>query len=194
MLKRGAIQLSTNFIVILILSVAALAIGVVFIDRIHSSSSGIAEHIDAQTKQELLRLRNAGRSVALAPAIVRERGVAALMIANDGSVGSNEFGFRVSFNSAFASDRSEITIDPDIVNSWIARPGSESTVYEIEPHESMEFLIAVNPAGNPPRGMYIFNVDVRYDEDGDGSIAYASSPFVPEDGKYKSLMKLYVRI
>jgi len=188
MSKRG-LQLSVNFTVILILSIATLSMGIVFIRRIHSSSGGIAEHIDEQTKQELLRLRNDGWSVALVPKNVAGQGVVALMIANDDSVDTNEFGFRVSFNVAFANDRSEILIDPDVANRWILRPGSEDTAYEIKPRESREFMIAVNPTGKPQHGTYIFNVDVRYESNGAPSIQYAGM----DDSSYRSIMKFYVR-
>ncbi len=192
MSKRGGLQLSVNFTIVLILSVAALAMGIVFIRRIHSSSGGIAEHIDEQTKQELLRLRNDGWSVALVPKNVERRGVVALMITNDGSVDINEFGFKVSFDVAFANDRNEIPIDPDVANRWILRPGSEDTAYEIKPRESREFMIAVNPTGKPQPGTYIFNVDVRYESNGVPNIQYGMG--AGKDELYKSLLKFYVKV
>lgn len=194
MQKRGGLQLSVNFIVILILSIAILGFGIVFIARIHSSSRGITDQVDQRTRQELLRLRNEGKTVAFAPTIIREQGVVMLMITNDGSVDSSKFGFRVTFDVAFARDRSMIIIDPDIPDNWIARAGTESTAYEIKPRESKEFLIAVKPTGNPPSGTYIFNVDVRYDDDQDGSIAYHSDGISNEDPRYKSLVKFYVKV
>ena len=188
--KRGGIELSTNFLVIIILSMLIFALGIVFIQKISSSSSAKVDQVDEQTRRELLRLLNEGEIVAIAPTTIHRQGVVLLMIANDGSVDSNKFGFKVFYDDCFNGPCGA----PSPID-WISYPakGHEDDPFEIKPHESKEFLIAVNPKGNPPSGTYVFDVDVRYDSPPhDGRIIH--DELHPDVDDLYSRLKFYIKI
>lgn len=188
--KRGAIQLSVSFIVILILSIAIFGMGVFFVQKIHSSAGSKVDQADEQAKMEMARLRNEGETVALAPETIQEQGAVLLMIANDGSAGSSKFGFKVFYDTCFNGPCGAASpID------WISYPskGNEDNPFEIRPYESDEFMIVVNPTGNSA-GTYVFDVEVRYDSNMiGGSIEYSDSG-IDEDELYKSSLKFYVKV
>jgi len=176
-----------NFIVILILSIAIFGMGIGFVAKVHFSSSKKVDQVDQQAKLELARLRNEGETVALAPETIRRQGTVLLVIANDRSVSSSKFGFKVFYDTCLNGPCSATSpID------WISysAKGSEDRPFEIVPYESREFLIAVNPKGNSA-GTYIFYVDVRWDSVEDGIIQDESHP--DTDALY-SRLKFYVKI
>ena len=188
MAKIGTIQLSSGFVVIIILSVAIFSMGIFFVQKIHSATDGKMAEADEQAKIELARLRNEGEKVALAPTTIQESGTVLLMIANDASVDSSKFGFKIFYGECF-NGPCGATSPMD----WISysTKGNEDDPIEIKPHESREFLIAVNARGNSA-GTYVFNVEVRWDYRDDDDIIY--DEMLPEVDSLYSKLKFYVKI
>ena len=188
MAKIGTIQLSSGFVVIIILSVAIFSMGIFFVQKIHSATDGKMAEADEQAKIELARLRNEGEKVALAPTTIQESGTVLLMIANDASVDSSKFGFKIFYGECFNGPCGATSpID------WIgySTRGTEDDPFQIKPYESREFLIAVNPTGNSP-GTYVFDVEVRWNSIDDDEIVYEGMP-ADIDALY-SRLKFYVKI
>lgn len=188
--KRGAIQLTTGFLVVIILSVAVFGMGIYFVQKIHSSADRRIDLADQQANREMRRLSNAGEKTGLAPQRIEGKGIISLVIANDASVDSNKFGFKVSYDTCFSGPCGAVSpID------WITytTKGSENRPIEIRPYKSREFLIAVNPKGNS-EGTYVFDVEVRYDSNMIGNSIEYSDSRMDEDELYKSLLKFYVKV
>jgi len=186
--RRGAIQPSTNFLVILILSIAIFGMGIFFVQKINSSAGNKVAQADEQAKLEMARLRNEGETVALAPETIKGQDTVLLMIANDVSVDSSKFGFKVFYDTCLNGPCSATS-----PMDWISysTKGSEDEPIEIVPYESREFLIAVNPKGNSA-GTYIFDVDVRWNSPPyDTRIVYDDS--LPEADTLYSRLKFYVK-
>ena len=180
--------MSVSFIVILILSIAIFGMGIFFVQRIHSSADGKITQADEQAKLEMARLRDEGEKVGLAPTTIQKQGTVLLMIANDVSVDSNEFGFRVFYDDCFSGPCGA----PSPID-WISysTKGSEDDPIKIKAYESREFLIAVNARDNSP-GTYVFDVDVRWNSRDDPIIVYQGLPFDVDDPYSK--LKFYVKI
>lgn len=186
--KRGAIELSTGFMVMLILGIVVFGMGIYFVQKLFFSADSKVDQADDQAKLDMARLRNDGQTVGLAPQTIRRQGTVLLMITNDAIVSSNQFGFKVSYDDCFNGDCSAAS-----PMDWVtySTKGSEDEPIEIEPYESREFMIAVN-ARNAPSGTYVFDVDVRWDSKPDRTIVYQGMPSVV-DSLYSKL-KFYVRI
>lgn len=186
--KRGAIQLSVGFIVLIILSIAIFALAIVFTQKLFSASSRKVDEVGEQARQEIQRLANQGQTVAIAPTTIQGQGTVLLMITNDASIDSNKFGFKVPYDNCFSGACGA----PSPID-WVSysTKGSEDDPFEIEPYESREFLIAVNPTGNSP-GTYVFDVDVRWNSIDDPVIVYQGLP-TNVDALY-SRLKFYVKV
>src|SRR3989344_2686140 len=65
MKSRKGMELSVNFLVMTILSIAVFSMGVVFVNKIFRAADEKAVAFDAQTKAELARLLERGEKVAL---------------------------------------------------------------------------------------------------------------------------------
>lgn len=185
--KRGTIQLTTGFLVVIILSIVIFGMGIFFVLRIHSAADGKIAQADEQAKLEMARLRNEGEKVALAPERIQRQGTVLLIIANDG-VDSSKFGFKIFYGECFNGPCGATSpID------WIgySTRGTEDDPFQIKPYESREFLIAVNPTGNSP-GTYVFDVEVRWNSIDDDEIVYEGMP-ADIDALY-SRLKFYVKI
>ncbi|MDP7180029.1 MAG: hypothetical protein QF824_02055 [Candidatus Woesearchaeota archaeon] len=191
MKKRGGFQLSMNFIVIIVISIAILILSISFISKIMSASRTQVAEADAASSQEIARLLNSGQAVAVSPTNIDGSGVVVLGIMNDGSVDDagfdNNFGFRVTYDDCDGGCGSGSP------GTWVSRSGADEDVYLIPEFESDEFLISVNPESGAPEGTYVFNVDVRKDNKrpGNEEIIYDD---LDKDEKYKSLLKFYVKI
>ena len=203
MSKKGGFELSTNFLVIIIISIAILVLGIAFITRIGFFSEKKVAEADANAKREIDELLRQGEMVAVAPINVYGQGVVVLGIVNDGSVKLRngaiveKFGFKVRYKTAFKANGDEFTgadlpptVDPDNWISYEWNRVEETNPYTIPNSESGEFMIAVNP-GDAPSGTYVFDVDVRSNSDGNNRITFT---FSGGDAPYKSLLKFYVII
>jgi hypothetical protein len=187
-MSKGTIELSTGFMVMLILSIAIFSMGIYFVQRIYFSADKKVTQADEQAKFEMARLRNQGKAVALAPGTIEENGAVLLLITNDASVDSSMFGFKVVYDDCFNGPCGAASPD-----DWIdySTKGREDDPIEIEPYESREFQIAVNPRGNSA-GTYVFDVDVRWDSYQDTSIVY--DEMRPDVDEQYSRLKFYVKI
>ena len=174
----------------LIISMAIFGMAVVFIGKIHSASSAKVDQFDDETNLNMIRTEIQGKKAALGPETIHEQGIVLLMIANDAKTGSSKFGFKVFYDTCLNGPCGV----PSPID-WISYPtkGSEDDPLEIKPYESAEYVIAVNPTGNPPSGTYIFDVEVRSEnEPTDGAIVY--DELHPDVDDLYSRMKFYVVI
>jgi hypothetical protein len=161
MQKRGAIELSAGFMVMLIICIVILILGIVFVQKIFFASSAKADAENA--KNDIARLGSSDEPISVDPTTIQRQGTVYLMITNDDTVGSSKFGFKVSYYDCYNGD-----CGASSPMDWISysTKGNEETPIDIEPYESRTFIIAVNPKGNVPSGVYSFKVEVRYENNG----------------------------
>tara|TARA_B100001971_G_C18202812_1_gene545691 strand:- start:69 stop:626 length:558 start_codon:yes stop_codon:yes gene_type:complete len=63
--NKRAMQLSINFLVVIILGIAMLVMGVVFVRKMFTGASDIKANLDKQTEEELENLMTSGERVAI---------------------------------------------------------------------------------------------------------------------------------
>lgn len=176
--KKG-IELSINFLVIIIISLAVFGMGIVFVNKIFFSAAQKVDEMGAQTKNELARLLDQGDKVAMPffqeTVIHGKTATFGIGVLNTLTASSTEnFTIVVEFDEAYRKDNSEICnagdtsgcgSDPDGEgtqedNGWLAYDQKEHT---IKSNEQGSYTIAINPPKDTPTGVYIFNVAVCYD-------------------------------
>ena len=174
MMNKKAIQLSVNFLVIVILSLAVFSMGIIFVNKIFFSASKKVAEMDAQTKQELANLLDQGDKIAMPffqKSVIHGKtatfGIGVLNTIS--SLAREDFEIVVEFDAAYKKDNTEITpvSDPDGQgtqenNGWLAY---DHSTHEIKPNEQGRYTIAISPPKDAETGVYIFNTAVCYDPD-----------------------------
>jgi len=176
--KRGALQLSVNFLVIIIICIAVFSMSVYILNRFFIHAETIKMVYDERTEKEIERLLDDGSKVAIPfdrktiyNGEFKTFGIGVLNILNSGS--SNTFEINVHFNQAFNKRSVKIC---DILDSsscgspdqWLQTTGdtgfigSGVTIQKtIKNNEQEKFLLGVGVKG-APAGTYIFDLNVKY--------------------------------
>ena len=162
-MKKGAIGLSINTLVIIIISIVILSGGVGLLYKFVGGSEEIKEQLDARTSAELERLLvNQGQRVALPlhKAVVPrgESHVFGLGIMN---IGEGEV-FRVEITTATKVDLEGNDLQVEVID-WVLYDNGEKNILE---GESRKETIMVSVPEGAPLGIYSFNARV-YSEDGE---------------------------
>ena len=160
--KRGAIGLSINILVIIIISLVILGSGVTLLYKFISGAEEIKGELDVRTDQELERLLvDQGQRVALplhAATVLRgETHVFGLGILNIGP--KEDFQIFVSLSDAFNEQNEVITnVDED---EWIFYDESKFT---LEQNENQKEPILVSVPKDAVPGSYVFVATVSTTE------------------------------
>lgn len=160
MSKKGAIELSMNMLVVVIISLVILAAGIAFLYKLMANAGDIQNDLDSQTKAELERLLvEEGKQVALPSrkaAIERGEGhVFGVGILNIGE--EQEFRINVALSSAAKAQDGGPELTAEEVQDWLLYNPEPFTLAENE-HRSEGILVEVPPTAL--RGQYIFSVEV----------------------------------
>ena len=160
--KKGALELSVNILVVVIISIVVLAGGISLLYKLIIGATDLGDTLDKQTQEEIERLLvDQGKQVVLpfnSATIERDDnhvfGLGVLNIAE-----SQEFQVVVSLAKAVDLNNNEITsdIDRDAVESWPLYDANPKTIAESE-HDTWEILIAVPVEART--GQYLFDVRV----------------------------------
>ncbi len=180
MQNRGAIGLSVNFLVIIIISVVILAGGVALLYKFIGDSESLKETLDARTEQELERLIiDQGKQVALPfQQIDLERAQShafGLGILNIDS-SNNQFQVHVSLSKHIDGDGNETILTSQQLDLLFSNIIWNEEWLTIEENEHSKQLILVEIPPELPTGTYIFNVKV----------------FKPNGDQYHNTQKMYV--
>jgi len=169
-MDKKAIELSVNFLVVIILSLFVFGLGIVFVNKIFSSANKQVYEMDLQTKEELARLLDSGDKVAMpffqktvAHGNTATFGIGVLNQLDQGKFGSgydNDFKVIVNFDKAYDNQNGEITSSSD-PGTWLTY---DTNKHEIKMNEQATYTIAMTPPRSPlpPSGVYIFNAAVCY--------------------------------
>ena len=165
--KKGALELSMNMLVILIISVVILVGGVALLYKFIAGAEEIKTQLDERTETELERLLvDQGKQVALpldkATVSRGKNHVFGLGILNIGGVPSNEFTVQVEVSTYIPPQGEVVTEDVKMAIEtaaleWILHDTSSLL---IEEHEHRKEPIAVVVSSDAPTGMYVYNVRV----------------------------------
>ncbi|RME77750.1 hypothetical protein D6774_03360 [Candidatus Woesearchaeota archaeon] len=160
--KKG-IELSINFIVMLVLAIAVFTGGLLFINKFFSEAEEIRMSIDAQTQRQIANLLDDGSPFVIP---IRTQEVQngefvqfAVGVFNNGAAGE-EFTLDVTFDAAYKLDNSFLCNAATTTGcnsnpqDWII-PGSSQT-FTVKENEQVTRLFGFDVPQNAPRGNYIF--------------------------------------
>ncbi len=157
--KKGALELSVNMLVTVIISLVVLAGGITLLYKLLGGAGELQGTLDKQTQEELERLLvDQGKQVVLPyHSATIERGknhVFGLGVLNIGE--SKEFNVIVSLFKVSDGDNHDIisTLERAAVDNWPLYDHNPKTIAESQ-HDSWEILIAVPNEALP--GQYIFD-------------------------------------
>ena len=160
MQRKGAIGLSMNVLVVIIISLVVLGMGVTMLYSFIGGASDIKTKLDAKTNAELERLLvNQGKMVALPLHVADvERGEMHLFgigIMNVGDVGE-EFYITVGLSKAYNEDDEEITNSVD-VSDWFL---FNDEAIHIQEGGHVKESIAVIVPQDALKGQYVFTARI----------------------------------
>ena len=181
--KKGAIELSANFLVILIIAISVFGMGLRMTYKLITKAEEIREDVDESTQREIEEALTTGEIVSI-PLNRKKTGTGKSVIFGLGifnSESTQEFTINMNFEKAFSNDKEEITyIVENSEDEWIQTTFGP---YEINKNENRVVGLPVrvpkkSGGEKTPSGTYIFKVEVSK---GDGS-------------RYGNLQKAYVEV
>ncbi len=181
--KRG-IELSINFIVMLILAIAVFAGGLVFASKFFSHAQTVRGNLDAQTEKQIEKLLDSGSPVVL-PISSKDINKAKFATFGVGVLAeyNGEYILDVQYSGdAFKKDKTRITAD---AGSWLEVP---VTNQELKKNDKGKFMIGVTVPKDAERGTYLFNVKVDYM--GNPSAIPPIQPIQPYDNPLQMIVRV----
>ena len=195
-MNKKAIQLSVNFIVMLILAVAVFMGGLMFAGKFFGKAELIKGSLTSQTEQQLEKLLDSGSPVVIPikkKTIYRNKfesfgiGIVAQW---KGTYGINI----VNPPTAFTNDKKKI-IDTTYMPKIIMQKNQDSKVEKkLDINEKWKTIIAVDVPSQAPRGTYVYTVWVSFTPD----LAYytdsklAPSARIKKDNAYDAPIQFIV--
>lgn len=162
--KKAALELSVNFIVILIVSILILSLGLFITFSLVSRANSQADQILEKTHLELQQAANTDKEIVVVDS------------SQQGSAGKNSFfgigiinriehntKFRVITNFSRAFDRNEQEIN-NSYSSTIQITNREIDIGELSKDQGKESFVGINIPKGSPSGTYAFNVYVCINE------------------------------
>ena len=178
--KKAAIELSVNFLVMLIITLVIFGSSMVMVKKFFGGATDIKRVYDERTEQEIERLLDDGSRVAIPfdkkkipNGEFETFGMGVLNVL--GTDQNNDFRIQIAFNKAFRKDNTEIcsSSNPPVCgspNTWLSSSDAARTdqatiglVMEktIKNNAQQKFLVGVEVADAKP-GTYIFDMNVCF--------------------------------
>lgn len=182
MSKKAALQLSVNFLVILIICIVIFSSSIYIMRKFFQHAEDIKMVYDERTEKEIERLLDDGSRVAIPfdkktiyNGEFKTFGIGVLNMLDTSF--DNEFVVNISFKKAYNKDNIDLCVSPSHCgrpNTWLQTTDSfgdegsgikiSRTIYN---NEQEKFLVGVGPK-DAPSGIYIFDLNVLYiNESGD---------------------------
>jgi len=181
--KRG-LELSINFVIMLVLALAVFSLGLVFITKLFTKAEDIKFRLDKQSESELKSILSGGKQIAIYPSRIEVKrnsyrvvGVGVLNSLQATSGGEDTFNVFVHFVKAIDSSNNVICSAggegacagaPTDVDLWLftdmeeMQTGGVNSMNTILKNNYKEFLVGANIPDDATPGTYIFGVDVTY--------------------------------
>jgi hypothetical protein len=182
MRKRG-IEISINFIVIMILAIVTLAMGLIIFNMIFKSGTELEKEVSQSTKDQINRLMMTGDQAVAMPEFIKDMSIGeqyafGLGIKNSRAA-AQQFTVNVMFNFAVDSkdaDKTQEAVASADIASWYFEKIGPITV---NPNSLQVISIPIRPGSKAKDDwVYVFNVEVK---DSNGQ-------------RYGDLQKIYARI
>jgi uncharacterized membrane protein len=178
--KKG-IELSINFIVMLILALAVFAGGLMFAAKFFGQAEKVRSNLDAQTEKQIEKLLDSGSPVVLpisTKEIFRNKfdtfGLGILAKAN------GKYTVTVQQDGAFKKDKTAITTN---FESWRQLPVDS---LNLKKNEKGKMLIGVQVPKTVDSGTYLFKITVAFESENT-----AEFPNMPE---YDKPLQMIVKV
>lgn len=192
--NRKGIELSMNFLVVVILSIVILSMGIVFVTRLFSEAAKIPDSLNQKTEAEIARLLTSGERTAIYPSemtIPRGKdevfGLGILNIASDNDEKCFYVNAKVS-DDAVAKDG----VTP--INNLEQKIGTAMVKhdYVIENKDKQNILILAKVNSDAESGTYIIDVQpFRNAINADGSCSSSPGSYTYT---YSNPLKAYVKV
>ncbi|NQV09487.1 hypothetical protein HQ529_06575 [Candidatus Woesearchaeota archaeon] len=157
--NKRAVELSMNFLVMIIISIAVLTMAIVFSKNLFTSAEEIRLDIDRETNERIESLLDDGSRVVI-PFTRKEvrrgdLGIFGVGVLN--VVDKTNFTMIVSLDSVFNNDKEDITTEAR--DNYITIVSANDPV-EIDINEKHKFSFGVDMAKKAPSGTYLLDVKV----------------------------------
>ena len=161
--KRG-IELSINFIVMLILAIATFAGGMMFLGKFFTNAQTMRATLDSQTDQQIEKLLDTGSLVVLpitTKEIFRNKfGTFGVGVLADPIASTGNYVVTVTQESAYENNPSKTEITSFKGGTdWSIQP-SRTQEKDLKKNEKGKFLIGVTVPSGAKKGTYIFKITV----------------------------------
>jgi hypothetical protein len=150
--KRG-IELSINFIVMLVLAIAVFIGGLIFASKFFGHAEKVRGSLDSQTERQIEKLLDSGSPVVM-PISTKEINKNKFDTFGLGVLASEtgEYTMKIDRGTAYDKDKEPLTNDLKL--------DTPLTFQTIEKHDKGKFLIGVQVPKDSDRGTYLFKVTV----------------------------------
>jgi hypothetical protein len=178
MKKKGAMEMSVGTIVTIVLLMAVLVLGIVLVQKIFKSASGVVDLTDAQLKNEINKLFGDDREVVTYPS----SGFVEIKQEDTDGVGigiknlvtgvSGDVNFRYE---VVIRDAGDCNVDEETILNWIAIGQSENDIPIAVGDSASQKILFQIPTG-APLCVVGFRVNVDFDS-GQGYQSYDTQTF-----------------
>lgn len=166
--KKAAIELSVNFIVVIILSLVIVSSGIYVISKFFTESEKLQGTIQDATESEIESLLAPGQQVAI---IKNRKSISGgnndyfnLIVLNIRGE-KTDFNVDITFNKAYDSSNNEISILADDAEKWLHYISD----FSLDNNKAKKLSIFVAVDKSAKKGEYIFDVDVKQTGESYGS-------------------------
>jgi hypothetical protein len=177
---KGSIELSLNFLIILIMSIVVFGIGIALLTSIGSKSDELSSQLSVTNENQLKQILDDSEYIAIYPEVLsidrKNSDIVGLGIKNRLNIGEYSY-FAVEFSpSAYiskANDYSDCDNNPpDVCNNMKTWTNIDmfKGVHKINNLESLNVGIPISVSGSAMPGKYIFDVKVCYLSSDSGDI------------------------
>ncbi|MFP4112170.1 MAG: hypothetical protein ACLFPQ_01210 [Candidatus Woesearchaeota archaeon] len=162
--KRASLELSVNFLVMLIISIVVFGFGIYFLTQTGAGLSKASEEISREAETQIEALLDSGEQIIIYPEELEikkgQTDVFGVGILNTVRMSKTEFIIGV-WPNAYINLRGE-TFDctqgecPAVLEEWTY--GTDFPVETLEPNENVKINVPVQVKGDISPGVYIFDV------------------------------------
>lgn len=200
--NKKAIELSVNFIVMIILAVVVLGFGIKFATGLFAKSVDISKDIDIRTQKEIeLLLRDGSRfAIPFATQEIGKNDVAYFGVGILNALSSNQhFVINVEFGPG-VNEENGVICDEDPLNSNPSCSTHLSTLFlglafPVEPNAYATQQVVVQPKEVAEKGTYALNVYCCYNMVGSTPSTNCQTGIDPvTEGTLYSFKKIYVKV
>jgi len=179
--NKKAVELSINFIVMLILAISVFTGGLVFAAKFFKQAETMKGSLDSQTERQIERLLDSGAPVVI-PVSTKEIFRKKFDTFALGIFALEEGHYKFEINTRNAYDKNKQPITGIDFGEWVVAPETEK---DLKKNENAKFLIGVEVPSSAKSGLYIYEIKVTLT---------ATDLTSPLNGQYDDPVQIIVRV